>query len=227
MFRESHKGAQVTYTPPVLRDNSIKAVFFDLGDVVIDWPDNTPVYKYVAKRFGLESEGLMKIGEAFVDRVDRGEISEKDMWTQLFSLYGLGLPRDWRTLWVREFKAYGKLDKGVSKITADLSRNGYIVGMITNNEPSHDMWAKKSGWYKNFELIVQSYKVRFIKPEPEIYMIALDTAGVKASESIFVDNKAENVNGAEKVGMKGILFSSSKDKPEKLKRELKRYGIKI
>jgi epoxide hydrolase-like predicted phosphatase len=210
----------------VIRDSPIKAVFFDLGDVVVDWPDNSMIYKYVAERFGLDFEDARERARPLVRQVGRGDMGERDLWTQFFSSYGMGLPKDWRTMWVEKFKECAKPNAKVVGIVKALNKN-YKVGMITNTEPSHDKWAKKAGWYKHFDVVVVSYKEYFRKPEPEIYMIALDRIGLKAGECIFVDNKEENVRAAEKVGMKGILFSISRDRPEKLIKELRRHGVRI
>ena len=46
------------------------------------------------------------------------------------------------------------------------------------------------------------------KPYPEIYRICLRRMGVTAEETVFVDDFARNIEAANRLGMRGILFSS-------------------
>ena len=45
------------------------------------------------------------------------------------------------------------------------------------------------------------------KPDLRMYLLFLDTFGLKAERTIFVDDKAENVLAAREVGMNSVLFS--------------------
>jgi putative hydrolase of the HAD superfamily len=57
-----------------------------------------------------------------------------------------------------------------------------------------------------FDHIVVSAEVGLIKPDPRIYRLALDGLGVSSEEAVFVDDMAENITGAEAVGMRGVRF---------------------
>ena len=61
-----------------------------------------------------------------------------------------------------------------------------------------------------------SSKVKLIKPNPEIYKLLESKFGIKLSESIFVDDRQINVDAAEKLGVKGILFTGIDDLTKKL-----------
>jgi putative hydrolase of the HAD superfamily len=58
------------------------------------------------------------------------------------------------------------------------------------------------------------------KPEPEIFRIALEQAGVKPEEAVLVDDFHANIEGCEKVGMKGILFQDAQTAMQQLKQLL-------
>jgi putative hydrolase of the HAD superfamily len=55
---------------------------------------------------------------------------------------------------------------------------------------------------------VYSSRVGFIKPEPEIYRHLLTTFGLVPEETVFIDDLRENVEGARRMGMKTIHFTS-------------------
>ena len=49
------------------------------------------------------------------------------------------------------------------------------------------------------------------KPDPAIYRLAAERLGVKPEECVFVDDLLENVEAAESIGMKGIVFKDYTD----------------
>ncbi len=55
-----------------------------------------------------------------------------------------------------------------------------------------------------FDATVISGDVGLHKPQPEIYLLAAERLGVAPSACVFVDDLAENVAGAEAVGMTGV-----------------------
>lgn len=70
-----------------------------------------------------------------------------------------------------------------------------------------------------FDDIVISGEVGFVKPEPEIFEIAMDQFGLKPQEAVFVDDRLENIAAGEAFGLLPYHFST----PEKLENQLKRY----
>lgn len=82
---------------------------------------------------------------------------------------------------------------------------------------------KKNKFFELFDGGVVSYAEKLIKPEEEIYKIILDRYKLNPSETIFVDDVEANIEGANKVGIKSILFKDAK----KLKEELNNLKIEI
>ena len=56
---------------------------------------------------------------------------------------------------------------------------------------------------------ILSYKEHLIKPEPEIYQLLLKRYGLKAEESVFLDDTLKNVEAAEEQGIHGIHYCRS------------------
>jgi epoxide hydrolase-like predicted phosphatase len=59
-----------------------------------------------------------------------------------------------------------------------------------------------------FDAVVISAEVGLRKPEPEIYLLTAERAGVGAGACVFVDDLRDNCAGAEAVGMPAILHRS-------------------
>jgi HAD superfamily hydrolase (TIGR01509 family) len=67
-----------------------------------------------------------------------------------------------------------------------------------------------------FEHILASGDVKVAKPDAAIFRHSLAGLGVAADESLFVDDRAVNVEGARAVGMFGIQFHSTTQLREEL-----------
>ncbi len=66
----------------------------------------------------------------------------------------------------------------------------------------------KFDWLSRFDVLVWSYQLRIAKPDPAIYHHVLKELGTQPEEAVFIDDKRINVEAAQALGMKGILFSS-------------------
>lgn len=51
-----------------------------------------------------------------------------------------------------------------------------------------------------------SYMIHQIKPDPEIFEALLSKYNLKKDECVFIDDAKRNIEGAEAIGIKGILF---------------------
>ncbi len=69
-----------------------------------------------------------------------------------------------------------------------------------------------------FDEIVISSRLGMIKPNPKVFDFTLERLGVKRSEVVFIDDSPYNVETAQQLGIRSILYSSL----EQLRRELGR-----
>jgi len=60
-----------------------------------------------------------------------------------------------------------------------------------------------------FERVFTSGAVGMRKPDPEFYRMVLDEIKVEAENAVFVDDKKENVNAAQALGIRGLVFDET------------------
>lgn len=86
----------------------------------------------------------------------------------------------------------------------------YEVGLLTNGWLGFaDALIRKKLIPKvEFAAIVESAKVKHAKPDPKIYEIAQDMAGVSADEILFVDDNALYLTSADKCGWHTLRFNA-------------------
>jgi putative hydrolase of the HAD superfamily len=102
----------------------------------------------------------------------------------------------------------------VSAVLTELAGRGLKLGLISN---SHRCL---SSFQQHFELdgliaaAVSSSEHGYMKPHPSIFEAAMTLAGVTAEESVMVgDSLSHDIDGARRVGMRGILVHRSDDPP--------------
>jgi 2-haloacid dehalogenase len=112
---------------------------------------------------------------------------------------------------------------GMSEIVRALHSRGVPLYAITNF--SHEFWpsfrAREAAIFDRFADIVVSGEERLLKPDREIYARALTRFGLAGGEAIFVDDREENVRGAEALGMRGHVFRGAGP----LEAELRELGL--
>ena len=77
-------------------------------------------------------------------------------------------------------------------------------------------------YHQNFDALQISCDDGFRKPDRRAFEFIMNKLKVKPKESIFVDDKQKNLDAAEELGMKTILF---KNNPQFF-RDIKKFGIK-
>lgn len=88
--------------------------------------------------------------------------------------------------------------------------HGFRMGVISNTGPSLGLTLEAAGISGYFDCAVCSELIGARKPDEGIYRAALDALGVKAEESIYVDDQTKGVNGARALGMTAFLIDRSR-----------------
>lgn len=85
---------------------------------------------------------------------------------------------------------------------------GYGIYILSNASSDFYKYFPKHFELKFFDGIIVSSDIHIIKPDIEIYLHLLNKYNLKPSECLFIDDRADNLRGAEKVGMKTYLFKN-------------------
>lgn len=112
-------------------------------------------------------------------------------------------------LWGDKFiDSVGPAISGMPEIVRELDESGVPLFAITNFsaefwEPFH---AREQALFAPFRNIVVSGAEKMVKPDRAIYQLALARFGVPADQTLFVDDRPENIAAAQSEGMRGHLF---------------------
>jgi epoxide hydrolase-like predicted phosphatase len=194
---------------------AIRAVFFDLGGVILRTEYQAPRQR-LAERLNMDYDDLARLvfesetsREAFVGALTTGE-----HWAALMTR--LNRPVSEAQEIRDEFFGGDVLDRELIQLIRSL-RGKYRTGLISNAWDDLRQYIVRQKFDDAFDSIIISAEAGVMKPEAGIYQIALEQAQVQANEAVFVDDVSVNIEGCEKVGMRGILFKD----PDVLKQKIK------
>ncbi len=90
-------------------------------------------------------------------------------------------------------------------------RKHYKIGLLTNmGQGTLDEVFTEAERNELFDTVVVSSDVGMIKPSRDIFELTIEQLGVGTDETVFIDDRPVNTDGAERVGMKTILFTTNK-----------------
>ena len=188
------------------QDTGISTVIFDIGDVLV----SANIKDYLMADPEVPNEivdELLKLW--FIDKDEVDDTMDLDTYREIVN----------KRMGVEFSKYIPKLFKyNVDCVTAfdytipmiqDLKDKGYKVYYLSNwSAWTHDL-LQEAGKFDFLKLMnggVFSYDVGYMKPNEEIYKILLNKYKINPEEAIFFDDREENIEAANKLGIHGIHF---------------------
>jgi epoxide hydrolase-like predicted phosphatase len=189
---------------------SIQAVIFDFGDVLMRNSERRSRREW-ERQLGLEEGELDVIvfQSETMRRLMIGQGSLDDLWQEVAARLSLA-PHDAHQL-QSDFWHGGRLDEEIVEYVRGL-RPQYRTAILSDAwQGIRQFFVEILGLDEVFDEIIISAEEGIAKPDRRIYEIALKRLQVEPNEAIFVDDRPANVEGAQALGMYGILFTNTAD----------------
>ena len=101
---------------------------------------------------------------------------------------------------------------GIWALVGELKARGYGVYLLSNASTWFAGHLDDYPILRLFDGRLISAPEEMAKPEERIYRLALERFGLNAAETLFVDDRAENTEAAERVGIAGYVFDGDAEK---------------
>jgi HAD superfamily hydrolase (TIGR01509 family) len=184
----------------------IKAILWDNDGVLVD----TEHLYFEATRRVLGSAGIALSQEQYVE---------------LFLLQGKGawhlahergfLPTEVENLRDERNRLYARLliegARPISGITTllDALHGKYTMGIVTSSQRDHfDLIHQSTDLLKYFDFVLTSDDCARSKPDPELYLKAVEKAGVAVEECLAIEDSERGLEAAMRAGMRCLIVPS-------------------
>jgi glucose-1-phosphatase len=178
-----------------------RAIFFDLGMVLVTFDWNIAVARFAAasKRPAAEIRGW--IDNPLHLEFERNGVTGQDFFQRGAASIGFeGTMEEFQRCWNEIFD---EIPSSVQQLRRLAGR--FPLYAISNTNPWHAAYLeKKFEWFNLFQQRIYSCACGFRKPEPQIYRLALQKARVSAPDSLLIDDRPENIRGAQRIGMRTL-----------------------
>jgi putative hydrolase of the HAD superfamily len=187
----------------------LRAVVFDYG-MVLSGPPYPETHEELKRLTGLSHEDFER--HYWADRLayDRGDLTGLAFWQNFAANAGLSLSSAQIAQLNRlDAEMWTTLNPQTLSWHKQLKEKGLLTGILSNMGDSVlEIVLEKFAWVEDFDVLIWSYQHRMAKPEAAIYELLLERLGTSPEETLFLDDKLENIEAARKLGIRGLQFST-------------------
>jgi len=186
----------------------IKAVLFDYGNV-LSHPGEPHTVSQNPNLKHLEEDSF---GSAYWhgrEDYDSGAVTAAQYWERVgkkldkkFSNQEVGY------LIAHDIAVWSMLNADMLAWVSHLKKNGMIIGLISNMPLELTLAIRKEPWIADFDHCTFSCEIGTNKPHRSVYEHSLSNLNLKGSESLFIDDRKENIDAAIELGIHGHLFTT-------------------
>ena len=199
----------------------INYIFFDRGEVLTTIGTKNIIIKRIMDEFNLDRQIVLDTFDSHTQNLDRGVITEAEFWSNFLEDLGLD-PKTPHNIDLCEiYRINTKINSSTFEIAEELRNKGYRMGIITNTILSIHEYNQIIGLYNGFNPVVASCDVKYMKPEIQIYQLALEKVKQDPKHCLFIDDKEKFLEPASSLGMKTIHYTSS----SRLEKELRALKV--
>lgn len=185
----------------------LRNIIFDLGNVLVSLDMQRCAQAFA--RLGVKSaddSGTWTAALTLAKQAEVGQIGQAQFCQGLRSAYRLDASDDdivsaWNAMLVEI------ADNRKQKLL-DL-RSRYRVFLLSNTNDMHWLYCARQLFPMAgkcvddyFDRIFLSYEMHLAKPSPEIFVQAMSQAGIRADETLFIDDREDNCATARKLGLR-------------------------
>ncbi|WP_165073597.1 HAD family hydrolase [Paludisphaera rhizosphaerae] len=199
-------------------------VMFDFGNV-LGFFDYGLIYARFGARLGLSASAFHELVEskgmsALLAEFEAGDLTPEDFAAKVQREVGLDLSYE---DFVSDWQDIFELNEPIARLVVELKAKGYTLLLGSNTNAIHAAFYRRRfrETLDHFDHFVLSHEVRAMKPSRAFFDACTAVVGVPAASCVFIDDVAENIEGARAAGLQGVVYKD----PAGLKRDLQALGV--
>lgn len=198
----------------------MKTVLFDIGNVIMHF-DFGPARARLARSSTVDGDPLELLAP-LKHALETGKIDGPMFVSQAIStLEYRESPQEFRTTWESIFSPNEAMWR-----TIENARGRFRLLLLSNTSDIHrDSLFRDFEIFAGFEGGVYSYSARCAKPDLEIYRRAIAEFGLRAAETLYVDDRTENVDAGRRAGFVSLHYDPLRH--ERFLRDARAHGFAL
>ena len=192
---------------PMALVDSFDTLIFDYGGVLVT-PQSEEDQAAMAALVGIPVERFHDLYWARRADYDSAGLTAEQYWQDIVGQAGMKLTdKKLEELINIDTTSWMQFDDVMWQWLADLRKARKRIAMLSNMPRELGVALKtQTDRLGAFDYVTLSYEVRVVKPDAAIYEHCLEGLDAKAERTMFFDDRIENVQAAEQLGMRGIQF---------------------
>jgi putative hydrolase of the HAD superfamily len=188
---------------------ALRAVIFDYG-MVLSGPPDPKAHAELMRITGLPAEQLDPLYWADRHAFDEGKLTGEIYWRDILGQAGLTLPPSAVPELIHwDGRMWMTLNPPMLAWQGALKTRGLLTAILSNiGDTTQQAMERELKWLSRFDVLVWSYQLRMAKPNPAIYRYTLDKLGTRPEETLFIDDRQENIEAAVALRIKALLFTN-------------------
>ena len=184
---------------------NVEAILFDFGKV-LSMPPGPAAWAQMQQIAGISEAQLEDRYWRSRDDYDEGLLTGDQYWR---AIAGDGVTPDaLAALKAADVDLWTDMNQPMLAWVGQLHAAGFRTGILSNMpDAMAEGICERFDWIRNFDHAVWSHALKLRKPQPAIYVAAIEGLGVAADRILFLDDKEENIAAAHDAGMQAILYS--------------------
>lgn len=193
----------------------VRNVIFDFGGVLVSWRPQEIIDSFYADPLLRDAVRTHVFHHPDWVEMDRGTYDEATVVARFAER--MARPRAEMERLLEHVRAALTPIEPTVALLRELHASGYTLYGLTNmSEPIFHYLERMHDFFRLFEGIVVSAKIKLVKPEPAIYAHLRERFSLDFAQSVFLDDLAPNVESARRLGLAAIRFENA----EQARREL-------
>lgn len=202
----------------------MKNIIFDFGGIIL-----TVKMKEIVKKFTNSKEEQEFLLDNVVNSpewieyglIDTGYITKED-FINLVNDRTNNIHKDLVEDFINNYINHVYVDDKIIELIKNLKEQGYKIYLLSNTQKySYEKFIKDIEYL--FDGITLSFKEHLLKPYNAIYERLIDKYNLVPEESLFIDDREDNISTANKYGIKGRKVE--RNSIEDIKKVLQEYNI--
>jgi putative hydrolase of the HAD superfamily len=200
----------------------LSVLLWDVGGVILSNAWDLEDRHAAAQQFHLEAEDFERRHESVVADFETGRMTEEEYLSKTVFYVPRSFSRDSFRKFMRDRSV--PLDSSLATARAVRARGEYLMAALNNESAPLNEYRIDTFHLKDiFQVFLSSCYTGRRKPDPDAYRYALEITQRSPDESLFLDDRLDNVKVAEQLGLRTIWVRD----PGTLRQDLDAAGVTV